>query len=104
MDLNDSAIKLRQVSHDILSVAESMSSDGHINHADVIRVTSVVVESLLRALVNSGNSPDGTMGVYRDTFVFFLDELIQRMNSKTEFDNESIADNVSPLFTASRRS
>lgn len=79
MNLTEQAVRLRQVSHDILNVAEGMSNDGTINHADVIRTASVVVESLLRALANTNNFPDGKIQNYRDTFVTLLDRLIQSM-------------------------
>ena len=77
MNEHETAIKLRQIANDILTA--SASEDNYINHIDVLRMTAVVVEAIMRALnVNDGRA-DIRMQEYRNAFVALLDGMIVKM-------------------------
>jgi len=76
MNEHETAIKLRQIANDILTVS---SINGYIDHVETLRITTVVVESIMRALhLNDGREYIG-MQEYRNAFVALLDGMIVKM-------------------------
>lgn len=82
MNLHDSAVRLRQIASDILDVSEAMSEDdGYVNHIEALRVTAVVVESILNAL--RANHPQFVSVLdYRNAFVEILDLVVLKFEVK----------------------